>query len=224
MIYGLNTLATMGRYLLDRWGVRRSPQYRQNLSNVISRYHATEIFREGSTGARPSPRSRRPEAPALARPSQVDPENAGPPGGVSCREDVAASRSGRRLDPWLIPAAALALIPILTLAQPGLPRTADGFVHLLRSLEVRGLLAAGVFYPSWAPHFYLGYGYPFFDFYAPGAHLLAGLAALTGLGVLRGVLVVQILALLLIRPAPISPAVRSSPGSPLRIPRAPPRC
>jgi hypothetical protein len=102
-----------------------------------------------------------------------------------------------RFDPWLIPAAALALIPILILAQPGLPRTADGYVHLLRSLEVRQLLAAGVLYPSWAPHFYLGYGYPFFNFYAPGAHLLAGLAALTGLGVLRGVLVVQIAALLL---------------------------
>jgi glycosyltransferase involved in cell wall biosynthesis len=51
VIYGLNTLATMGRYLLDRWGVRRSPQYRQNLSNVISRYHATEIFREGAAAA-----------------------------------------------------------------------------------------------------------------------------------------------------------------------------
>lgn len=102
-----------------------------------------------------------------------------------------------RFDPWLIPAAALALIPILILAQPGLPRTADGFVHLLRSLEVRELLAAGVFLPGWAPHFYLGYGYPFFHFYAPGAHLLAALAALTGLGVLRGVLVVQIAALLL---------------------------
>jgi hypothetical protein len=100
-------------------------------------------------------------------------------------------------DPWLIPAAALALIPILILAQPGLPRTADGFVHLLRTLEVRELLAAGVFLPGWAPHFYLGYGYPFFHFYAPGAHLLAGLVALTGLGVLRGVLVVQIAALLL---------------------------
>jgi hypothetical protein len=129
--------------------------------------------------------------------SQVNPENAGPPGDAPCLADAATPRPGRRFAPWLIPAAALALIPIFTLAQPGLPRTADGYVHLLRALEVRELLAAGVLLPGWAPHFYLGYGYPFFHFYAPGAHLLAGLAALTGLGVWRGVLGVQIAALLL---------------------------
>lgn len=51
VIYGLNTLATMGRFLLDRWNLRRSPQFRQQLSSVISPYHATEIFRERTTGA-----------------------------------------------------------------------------------------------------------------------------------------------------------------------------
>jgi glycosyltransferase involved in cell wall biosynthesis len=51
VIYGLNTLATMGRFLLDRWNLRRSPQFRQQLSSVISPYYATEIFREGTTGA-----------------------------------------------------------------------------------------------------------------------------------------------------------------------------
>ncbi len=102
-----------------------------------------------------------------------------------------------RCDPWLIPAAALALIPIIAIAQPGLPHTADGYVHLLRALEVSELLAGGVFYPSWAPHFYFGYGYPFFNFYAPGAHLAAGLLALTGLGVLRGIVALQMIALLL---------------------------
>lgn len=50
VIYGLATLGTMARYLLDRWGVRRSPQYRQHLSDVISRYHATGIFRAEITG------------------------------------------------------------------------------------------------------------------------------------------------------------------------------
>jgi hypothetical protein len=97
----------------------------------------------------------------------------------------------------LIAAAALALIPILAIAHPGIPHTADGYVHILRTLEVSHLLAEGVLYPRWAPDFYLGYGYPFFNFYAPGAHLLAALAALTGLGVLRGVVAVQIVALLL---------------------------
>lgn len=53
-IYGLATLATMARYLLDRWGVRRSPQFRQSLSAIVSRYHATEIFREGAAGVGPA--------------------------------------------------------------------------------------------------------------------------------------------------------------------------
>ena len=68
----------------------------------------------------------------------------------------------------------MALIPILTIARPGMPNTADGQVHLYRALEASHLLRSGVLYPRWAPDFYLGYGYPFFNFYAPGAHLLAG--------------------------------------------------
>ena len=44
--YGLSTLAVMARYLLDRWGIRRSPQFRQPLEKVISRYHAAQIFRD----------------------------------------------------------------------------------------------------------------------------------------------------------------------------------
>jgi len=100
-------------------------------------------------------------------------------------------------DPWLAAAALLAVIPILIIIRPGVPHTADGQVHLLRTLEVARLLRAGVLYPRWAPDFYLGYGYPFFNFYAPGAHLLAGLLSLSGLGVLRSVVAAQVFALLL---------------------------
>jgi glycosyltransferase involved in cell wall biosynthesis len=51
VVYGLGTLAVMARYLLDRWGIRRSPQFRQPLSLVISRYHAAQIFRsDGDPG------------------------------------------------------------------------------------------------------------------------------------------------------------------------------
>jgi hypothetical protein len=108
-------------------------------------------------------------------------------------------RSGSRFrfDPWLGCAALLALIPILTIARPGMPNTADGLVHLLRSLEASQLLQAGVLYPRWAPDFYFGYGYPFFDFYAPGAHLLVSWLGLAGLGILRGMVAAQVLALLL---------------------------
>lgn len=45
VIYGFSTLQTMGRYLLDRWNLWKSPQFRLNLGNIISRYHATSIIR-----------------------------------------------------------------------------------------------------------------------------------------------------------------------------------
>jgi len=45
VVYGLGTLAVMARYLLDRWGIHQSPQFRQPLEQVISRYHAAEILR-----------------------------------------------------------------------------------------------------------------------------------------------------------------------------------
>jgi hypothetical protein len=102
-----------------------------------------------------------------------------------------------RFDPWLACAALLALVPILTIIRPGMPNTADGQVHLLRALEASSLLRAGVLYPRWAPDFYFGYGYPFFNFYAPGAHLLIGWLALACLGILRGMVAAQVLALLL---------------------------
>jgi hypothetical protein len=46
VVYGLGTLQVMARYLLDRWRLRPSPQYRQQLRQVRSRYHAEEILKE----------------------------------------------------------------------------------------------------------------------------------------------------------------------------------
>jgi hypothetical protein len=51
VVYGLGTLAVMARYLLDRWGIRRSPQFRQPLEKVISRYHAAAIIRDGAANS-----------------------------------------------------------------------------------------------------------------------------------------------------------------------------
>lgn len=58
VIYGVATLAVMLRYLLDRWGVRRSPQFRAQLRTVMSRYHAETILRE-LPAPLPAARSRR---------------------------------------------------------------------------------------------------------------------------------------------------------------------
>jgi glycosyltransferase involved in cell wall biosynthesis len=46
VVYGLGTLQVMARYLLDRWRLRQNPQYRQQLRQVMSRYHAEEILKE----------------------------------------------------------------------------------------------------------------------------------------------------------------------------------
>ena len=43
--YGLGTLRVMGRFALHRAGLRRCPQFRARLADVISHHHAGEILR-----------------------------------------------------------------------------------------------------------------------------------------------------------------------------------
>lgn len=45
--YGLGTLLTVARYLLDRWGLRPSPQFRKRLPEVLSKYYAPFVLRNG---------------------------------------------------------------------------------------------------------------------------------------------------------------------------------
>lgn len=85
-----------------------------------------------------------------------------------------------RLDP-LLPVALVATgFLALPLLQPGMPPTDDGFLHLLRPVELHECLQQGVLYPRWAPDFWLGYGYPFFNFYAPMVYYLAEAFHLAG--------------------------------------------
>ena len=97
-------------------GIRRSPQFRQNLSSVISRYHATAIFRDGPVNA-----SRR----SLPQPGDVDQRPTASRGWSQppARPRPYPGRTGalRRIDPWLIAAAALGSIPILAIARPRHP-------------------------------------------------------------------------------------------------------
>jgi glycosyltransferase involved in cell wall biosynthesis len=50
VIYGVATLRVVVRYLLDRANLRRSPQFRRRLADVVSRFHLAEI--EASADAR----------------------------------------------------------------------------------------------------------------------------------------------------------------------------
>jgi glycosyltransferase involved in cell wall biosynthesis len=46
IVYGLQTLLVVGRYLLNRLGVVKSDQFQKRLSEIISRYHSPTIFRQ----------------------------------------------------------------------------------------------------------------------------------------------------------------------------------
>src|SRR5712692_8383214 len=70
----------------------------------------------------------------------------------------------------LLPYAALAILAITAAAPLGnawLPCTDDASFHLYRAVELGSQMALGHWFPRWAPHMALGYGYPFFNFYAP---------------------------------------------------------
>ena len=100
------------------------------------------------------------------------------------------AESGRRFLRWLVARfdpgwLVVLLLPsfvAITLLQPGLPRTADGYLHLLRVVEIDQSWRDGVFYPRWAPDMAFGYGYPIFNYFAPMLYLLTEAVHVLGLG------------------------------------------
>lgn len=68
---------------------------------------------------------------------------------------------------WL--ALVIPLIGLLPMFGEGLANGADAPFHAHRIFALARLIEAGDLYPRWVPYFHLGYGYPVFTFYAPGA-------------------------------------------------------
>jgi hypothetical protein len=87
-----------------------------------------------------------------------------------------------RFDFGLLVVFLLPIFVAIMLLQPGLPQTADGYVHLLRVVEIDQSWRDGVLYPRWAPDMAFGYGYPIFNFFAPFLYHLTAAIHLTGLG------------------------------------------
>jgi hypothetical protein len=85
----------------------------------------------------------------------------------------------------LWPYAVLTMLALMTaapLANADLPCSDDAPFHLYRAVELGRLIELGHFIPRWAPHMALGYGYPFFNFYAPlSSYLVVALHGLAGL-------------------------------------------
>ena len=75
------------------------------------------------------------------------------------------------------------LVGILPLFGDGLANAADAPFHAHRIFAMARLIEAGDLYPRWVPWFHLGYGYPVFNFYAPGATHLGAWLHLLGFDV-----------------------------------------
>jgi len=90
-----------------------------------------------------------------------------------------------------------AAIPFLS--RPSLPHQTDAELHIYRAAELGHALRGGVFYPRWAPHLFLGYGYPIFNYYAPLTYYLSNAFALAlpGTSIVTGVKAVFVLGFLL---------------------------
>ncbi len=98
----------------------------------------------------------------------------------------------RALDWGLLLMLLLALLAALPfVARPGLPRETDAELHVFRTAELMNCLHGGALYPRWAPNFWYGYGYPFFNYYGSFTYYLAsGVGLLTGEGPVLGARVV----------------------------------
>ena len=82
---------------------------------------------------------------------------------------------------WL--AIIIPVIGLLPMFGGGLPNAADAPFHAHRIFALARLIEAGDLYPRWAPYFHLGYGYPVFTYYAPGATHIGAWLHLLGIDV-----------------------------------------
>jgi hypothetical protein len=159
----------------------------------------------------------------------------GPPEPLACPHafDLEVSARAGRLVRWLtrpdvaealatliftIPAWGPVLLPTFALGQ-----VSDGTLHLHRSLFLAQLLKDGNWFSRWMPQQFGGYGYPTFNFYAPGLYYLVvafgalsgqglyfGMQLVTGLACVGIVLGVYLLAWVVTRHAPASFAAASA--------------
>jgi len=86
-----------------------------------------------------------------------------------------------QFDWGLILAMLLPLIAILPTWGDGIAAAADVAVHVHRIHAMSLALQDGILWPRWISYLHLGYGYPIFNFYAPGYAYVTALFELAGL-------------------------------------------
>ncbi len=95
---------------------------------------------------------------------------------------------------FILTVLALCLVAIRPWMRLELVCSDDISLHLLRAVQLEALLHQGVLYSRWAPQMALGYGYPFYNFYAPLSYYIVAGFSLAGLGILRALFVTFALA------------------------------
>ena len=101
-----------------------------------------------------------------------------------------------RLDPYLALLVASCIFALGPLLHPGYFWGAhDGRHSVYFLFEFDRAIQDGVFYPRWAPDFTFGFGYPFFNIYAPGAYFIGEAFHLLGFDFVSSVKIVFGLAI-----------------------------
>ena len=109
-----------------------------------------------------------------------------------------AGRGRRSVDPCLVILLLLLLFALGPLLQPGYFWGAHDARHSVYFLfEFDRSIQDGILYPRWAPDFTFGYGYPFFNIYAPLPSYVGEIFHLVGFGFVDAVKIVFGLSILL---------------------------
>ncbi len=108
----------------------------------------------------------------------------------------------KRIDPYLILLVLFSIFAVGPLLGPGYFWGAhDGRHSVYFLFEFDRAIQDGVFYPRWAPDFTFGYGYPFFNIYAPGPFFVGEALHLIGFDFVAATKIVFGLAIFLSGPA-----------------------
>jgi len=78
-----------------------------------------------------------------------------------------------RLDPYLLLVVVTSAVAALPLLGPYFVGSHDGVLAVYRFFEFDRSIQDGILIPRWAPDLFFGYGYPFFNFYAPLSYYVA---------------------------------------------------
>jgi hypothetical protein len=98
---------------------------------------------------------------------------------------------GWRIDPYLLLTLLLTLFALGPLLQPGyFWGTHDARHNVYFLFEFDRSIQDGIWYPRWSPDFAFGYGYPFFNIYAPLAYYVGEVFHLIGFDFVSSVKIV----------------------------------